>query len=136
MSQANPSDEEIDIYAKEWLGNGNKIKAAWKVVFPSSKATEKSKDEKSSLFHNLGKVQSRIDFLSSVAAEIAAENHAVTVDSILEELEEARVVAKENSQSSAMVAASMGKAKLAGLDIDRLEVSGADMSPWSSIKGE
>lgn len=43
------------------------------------------------------------------------EQHGVTVDSLLRELEEARMVAKGKEQGGAMVQATLGKAKLAGL---------------------
>jgi phage terminase small subunit len=48
----------------------------------------------------------------------AAKRHAITVDSLIAELEEARQAAlqAETPQSSAAVSATMGKAKLAGLD--------------------
>lgn len=42
--------------------------------------------------------------------------HDVTVASLLTELEEARKVGKDRGQASAMVAATLGKARLAGLD--------------------
>jgi len=42
--------------------------------------------------------------------------HGVTVASLISELEEARQVGKERGQASAMAAATMGKAKLAGLE--------------------
>jgi phage terminase small subunit len=53
------------------------------------------------------------------------ERHAVTVDSLILELEEARQVAlgAETPQSSAAVAATMGKAKLCGLDKQIIEQS-------------
>lgn len=50
-----------------------------------------------------------------------ATRKAVTVDTISDELDEARIVAKANDQASAMVAASGTKAKLYGLFIDRVE---------------
>lgn len=50
-----------------------------------------------------------------------ATRKAVTVDTISAELDEARQVAKDNDQASAMVAASGTKAKLYGLFIDRVE---------------
>ena len=67
-----------------------------------------------------------------VAARIAelreelAKAHRCTVDSLLRELEEARTVALscETPQSSAAVAATMGKAKLCGLDKQLVELSG------------
>ena len=51
--------------------------------------------------------------------------HGVTITSLLMELEEARQVGKEKGQASAMAAATMGKAKLAGLDKDAGEDSDA-----------
>ena len=43
-------------------------------------------------------------------------SHGVTVASLIAELEEARVVAKEARTAGSMVSATLGKAKLAGLD--------------------
>ena len=57
--------------------------------------------------------------------KLRAENrkrHAVTVESLTIELEEARALAKAEGQGAAMVAASNGKAKLHGLLIDKTEV--------------
>lgn len=48
----------------------------------------------------------------------------VTVESLIEELEEARQVGKENASAGPMVAATMGKAKLAGLDKQIIEHRG------------
>lgn len=50
--------------------------------------------------------------------ESIAMEHKITVDSLLQELEEARTIALtcETPQSSAAVTATMGKAKLCGLD--------------------
>ncbi|MFI4919849.1 MAG: terminase small subunit [Legionellales bacterium] len=45
-----------------------------------------------------------------------AARHAVTVDSLVDELEDARQVAKADNRPSAMVSATMGKARLMGLD--------------------
>lgn len=52
---------------------------------------------------------------------IAAKRKKVTVETIVDELEEARDIAKEQGQSAAMVAASTGKAKILGLVVDRTE---------------
>lgn len=55
------------------------------------------------------------------------ERHNVTVDSLLAELEEARqkALSAETPQSSAAVAATMGKAKLTGLDKQIVEMRGS-----------
>lgn len=57
---------------------------------------------------------------------IAAKRHAVTVDSLVGELEEARQAAlqAETPQASAAVSATLGKAKLCGLDKQVLEHTG------------
>ncbi|MEQ4659289.1 MULTISPECIES: terminase small subunit [Providencia] len=54
------------------------------------------------------------------------DKHDVTVASLLEELEEARKAAlsAETPQSAAAVAATMGKAKLTGLDKQIVELTG------------
>ena len=59
------------------------------------------------------------------------ERHEITVDDILRELEEARALAAggEKPQPAAMVAASMGKAKLLGMLMDKTEVTGKDGGP-------
>jgi phage terminase small subunit len=49
------------------------------------------------------------------------ERHAVTVDSLTQELEEARMVATAEKQGAAMTSATMGKAKLHGLLVDKNE---------------
>ena len=61
------------------------------------------------------------------------ERHKVTVDSLLLELEEARQVAlaAETPQTGAAVTATMGKAKLCGLDKQIIDLRSSDgsMSP-------
>lgn len=59
------------------------------------------------------------------------ERHEITVDDLLRELEEARTAAsnQEKPQAAAMVAATMGKAKLLGMLTDKTELTGADGGP-------
>jgi phage terminase small subunit len=52
----------------------------------------------------------------AVLREAITERHNVTVDSLIIELEEARDIAKNSGSAMAMVQATMGKAKLCGLD--------------------
>lgn len=59
--------------------------------------------------------------------EEVLQRHRLTVDDLLSELEEARMAAynQEKPQAGAMVAASMGKAKLLGLEApSKLELTG------------
>lgn len=72
-------------------------------------------------------------------AELQSEikqRHNVTVDSLIKELEEARQAAltAETVQSSAAVAATMGKAKLTGLDKVVVELTGGVKVEHRSIK--
>jgi hypothetical protein len=65
-----------------------------------------------------------VDTISKRVVELqeeAARANRVTVESISAELDEAREVARNNDQASAMVAASATKAKLYGLEIKRVE---------------
>lgn len=56
------------------------------------------------------------------------ERHEITVDDLLRELEEARIAASggEKPQAAAMVAATLGKAKLLGMLTDKTELTGAN----------
>lgn len=58
----------------------------------------------------------------------AVERHEITVDDLIRELEEARTAAsnQERPQAAAMVAATLGKAKLLGLLTDKTELTGAN----------
>ena len=67
-----------------------------------------------------GKVSARVFELQ----KLAQERTLVTIESITRELEEARVMADKLEQSSAMTAASMGKAKVNGLLVDKVDTKG------------
>jgi phage terminase small subunit len=59
----------------------------------------------------------------------SADKHSVTIESLTIELEAARAMAMTEKQSSAAVSASMGKAKLHGLVVDKAEHTGKDGAP-------
>lgn len=61
---------------------------------------------------------------------VTAKRHAVTVDSLIAELEEARLAAlsAETAQSAAAVGATMGKAKLLGMDKQVIDHQSSDGS--------
>lgn len=67
-----------------------------------------------------GKVSARVFALQ----QMAQERTLVTIESITVELEEARAMAVKTDQSSAMTAASMGKAKVNGLLVDKVDTKG------------
>jgi hypothetical protein len=68
----------------------------------------------------LNRVQPIATRISELQAQVAKKKK-ITVESIVEEYEEARALAKENCQTATMVAASAGKAKILGLVVDRSE---------------
>jgi phage terminase small subunit len=63
--------------------------------------------------------------------EAHAERCNVTIDGLTEELEAARILAYTNGQASAAVTATMGKAKLHGLLVEKREAS--RMSPREAL---
>ncbi len=82
--------------------------------------TDKTVTEKASIELKKDKVRARIKELRNRLVE----KHEVTVESIAQELEEARTMALKafTPQAGAAVAASMGKAKLYGLITDKAEI--------------
>jgi len=111
---ANASHE---LFAQKWHETENKSEAyrvshprslKWKDTTVHVKACELSKN---------GKIVVRYNELK----EAAAIGHGITIESLLIELDEARAAALgcESPQSSAAVSATMSKAKLVGLDINR-----------------
>lgn len=94
--------------------NPNCVERKWKDETIWSKASEWMAD---------GKVAERVVELKGGVAE----RHKITVDDLIGELDEARVVALTalNPQSSAAVAATMGKAKLLGYDKQQVDIGGA-----------
>ena len=146
MSQRTPTDAEATKYAGHY--NIHKVEVdAFKYVFPDSKATPKSLREKASLFHGAVNVQSMIEELQESIQGKAKEAALFTVEKALEELEMVRVLAvlpedDGKPQLNAAVQATMGKAKIAGMLVDRQEVkdvasfavSGSPLSPDEWLK--
>lgn len=63
----------------------------------------------------------------------AAKKVEVTLESLLNELEEARTLAMGEKQTSAAVSATMGKAKLTGLLIEKREHTGRNGGPIQTV---
>ncbi|WP_020474549.1 terminase small subunit [Zavarzinella formosa] len=93
------------------LGNASE---AYRQSYDAKKATDKTIWEAASRLLADSKVGARVKELR----ERAIKKHDVTVASLLEELQEARQLARDLSQPNTMVSATMGKAKLAGLAND------------------
>lgn len=65
------------------------------------------------------KIAARLDELR----EEHAKRHEITVDTLVAELEEARKLAFETDKAAAAVSATMGKAKLLGLVVEKQETN-------------
>lgn len=117
-----------EVFARA-VSSGKTQADAYREAFPvSQKWKDKSVHEKSSALMKDAKVASRVDELRVKAADKVA----ITVEHLIAELEEARsaaLMAGPSPQSSAAVAATMGKAKLLGLDKQIVELSGKDGGP-------
>lgn len=68
--------------------------------------------------------------------EALKANHGITLQNILEELEEARKLALETGTATAAVSASMGKAKLLGFDREKKEIAQSKPFVINFVKAE
>lgn len=96
---------------------------AYKQAYDTSSMTDKTVNEKASLNLKKGKIRARINELR----DDVAKEHKITVDDLLNELNEHRSIALqlENPQLNAANNATMGKAKLLGF-LDRDNQDGKD----------
>ena len=104
-----------EVYAQE-LAKGKPAREAYVL------AGYKKNDGNASRLKSNEKLTARVNELVERTAANAAARAEVTVVSLLNGLEEARKLAAEINQPSAAVAATLGKAKVAGLIVDRKEV--------------
>lgn len=121
-----PTSVQEELFAQKFVELGN-ARAAYRAVY----GEETRGGSHPWRVFNRAHVKARVD-------EIMAEHremHEVTVAGLLHELEEARCVALSAfiPQTSAAIAATMGKAKLVGLDKQVVEHVGKDGSPLNMI---
>lgn len=107
----------------------NNASEAYRQAYSSSKMKPESVNESASRLLADVKITARVAELRKPIMQ----RHNVTVDSLVLELEEARQAAlsAETPQSSAAVAATLGKAKICGLDKQVIDLMSSDgsMSP-------
>jgi phage terminase small subunit len=101
------------------VGNASE---AYRRSYDCEKSSVDTVNRKAKELLDNGKVAARLEELRAPIVE----RHKVTIDSLMAELEEARQAAlsAETVQSSAAVSATMGKAKLCGLDKQVIEHTG------------
>lgn len=108
-----------EAFCLAYIETGN-ASEAYRRAYDADGMKPESINRKAKELMDNGKIAARVASVQAVAAERAL----VTVQSLTEELEEARVLALREGQSSAAVSASMGKAKLHGLITDKAAFTG------------
>lgn len=116
--------EKMELFCLAYVETGNASEAYRRSYNTANMADKTAQREGYNLLQN-PLVQGRIEELRNKVME----RHEITVDTLLAELEEARLLGKETGKASAMVTASMGKAKLLGLDKQIVELTGKDGAP-------
>lgn len=114
--------EQEEKFSRAFVETGN-ASEAYRQSYKSDKMSVNALGVEASRMLDRPRVALRISQLR----EKHAKRHNVTVDSLVAELEEIKKIAlsAETPQSSAAVAAVMGKAKLTGLDKQLIEMSGS-----------
>jgi phage terminase small subunit len=114
--------QEAFVLAYIEIGNASE---AYKRAYNAAKMKAETVRVKASELLKNGNVTVRLSELQKKHAE----RHEVTVDSLVSELEEARELAKRTEAPAAMVAATMGKAKITGKIVDKSEIAGQGGGP-------
>lgn len=99
-------------FAQVYVETGNASEAYRQAYNVREGTKESTINRKAKECYDNGKISARIEQLQSKHAK----RHNITLDSLLADLEEDRQLARSLSQTSAAVTATMGKAKLLGLD--------------------
>ena len=118
--------DKMELFCLAYVETGNASEAYRRSYDTSKMADKTAQREGYNLLQN-PLVQARIEELRIKVME----RHEITVDTLLAELEEARLKAlsAETPQAAAAVGATMGKAKLLGLDKKIVELTGKNGAP-------
>lgn len=113
-----------------YLETGN-ASEAYRQSYDASKSSEPAINVNAKKLLDNAKIALRIEELRKPIMK----RHNLTIDTILAELEEARQLAFQTDKAAAAVSASMGKAKLLGMDKQIIEHTSPDgtMTPKSAI---
>jgi len=128
MSKSGKLTPKQESFAKLYMLYSN-ASEAYRQAYNAENMKSKTINEKASRLLKEGKVRARIKELQ----ERAMEKHDISVDSLTNELEQARMLAMINKAAAAMVSATMGKAKLHGLLVDNHKLSGDPDNPLNPI---
>jgi len=104
------------------LGNASE---AYRQSYNCQKMKDETVNRTANALLNDRKITARIDELRSDLAK----RHDITKDTLITELEEARQIAKDTAKAASMVSATMGKARILGLDKQVIEHTGTNGTP-------
>lgn len=105
-------------FAQKYIELGN-ASEAYRQSFDASRCTDKSVHELASKMLKREEVGLKVEQLQKEHAE----RHAVTIESLTMELEEARSMAIIEKQNAAAVSATMGKAKIHGIGSEKVDAN-------------
>jgi len=106
-----------EAFCIEYLKCGN-ASEAYRIVYSCRGSNPETINRAAKTLMDSPKIAARI---SELQANVAKQAELTATD-IVKELEEARTIAKADDQPSSMVSASMGKAKVMGLIVDKSEI--------------
>jgi hypothetical protein len=120
MSFGKPTEVQAIKYAESFVLYGDKTKAI-RAAFPESKAVPASLSNKATEFHKLVEVQGMIELLHKSITGEAEEQALYTARQAIDDLSIAMAMSKDLEQPSPYIQAVMGKSKIAGLLVDRID---------------
>lgn len=137
--------QKQEAFCLAYIETGN-ASEAYRRAYDAEKMKPETVTKRASELLSNGEVTGRVEQLQ----KMAVTRHAITVDDLIAELEEARTLASggEKPKPAAMVSATMGKAKLLGFDVQKIDatvtskegvlVIGATMTPedWATAAKE
>jgi len=112
-----------EAFCMAYIETGN-ASEAYRLSYEAEKMSANAVSVEASRMLDSPKISLRIKSLQ----EPIIQRHKVTIDSLLDELEQARQIALKADQASAAISATMGKAKITGYDkqvIDHLSSDGS-----------
>lgn len=146
MSQANPTDVQINTYAENYVLYGDQSRA-WRVAYPDSKCKQEHVHTKASLMNGMAKVQQRINELRSKLSKQTEEEFSITVSDLKKMLVMAaqgglkvRIDAQQNKVLNNIAGAVSAISELNRMDGNhapvKQEVFNNDTCPWDSISAK
>jgi len=116
--------DKMELFCLVYVETGN-ASEAYRRSYNTANMADKTAQREGYNTLQKPQVQARIEELRNQVMD----RHEITVDTLLLELEQARRLALETKKAAAAVTATMGKAKLLGLDKQIVELTGKDGAP-------